>query len=235
MLFPTLAAQGIEVHSFDQRGWGRSVHKPSEKGLTGPTSLVLSDITSFISSILPCSAPLFLMGHSMGGAEVLCYAAEGPAETRKHIRGYLLESPFIAFHPASKPAHLTVVLGRMAGKLLPHFQMVNKIDPKLLSRDPEVQKAFVDDKLCHDTGTLEGLSGMLDRADGLDSGRIIIGKSAGEGDETRIWVSHGTEDGVCDYTASERLNQRLEKSGITDRELKLYDGWYHKRKWKSPS
>src|SRR5436190_14502002 len=40
ILFPTLATLGISTYGFDQRGWGRSVHSPSEKGLTGPTSLV---------------------------------------------------------------------------------------------------------------------------------------------------------------------------------------------------
>jgi acylglycerol lipase len=220
---------GIEVYSFDQRGWGRSVHKDSEKGLTGPTTLVLSDITSFLATLIPCPVPLFLMGHSMGGAEVLCYAAEGPADTRKHIRGYLLESPFIAFHPDSKPSKITVVLGRLGGKLFPHMQLVEKIDPKLLSRDPEVQKAFVEDKLCHDTGTLEGLSGMLDRASGLESGHIAVSKTAGEGNETRIWLSHGTGDGVCEYLATKTLYERLEPTGVKDKELKLYDGWYHKR------
>src|SRR5215469_8379904 len=80
ILFPTLATLGISTYGFDQRGWGRSVHSPSEKGLTGPTPLILSDTTSFIKSVLASSSPdddrkntpLFLMGHSMGGAQVLC-------------------------------------------------------------------------------------------------------------------------------------------------------------------
>ncbi|OCK87988.1 alpha/beta-hydrolase [Cenococcum geophilum 1.58] len=211
--------------SFDQRGWGRSVHKPSEKGLTGPTTRVLADITSFLSTAIPCSVPLFLMGHSMGGAEVLCYAAQGPADTRKHIRGYLLESPFVDFNPASRPSHFTVVMGRIAGKLLPHIQMVQMIDAKFLSRDPEVQKEFIEDKLCHDTGTLEGLSGMLDRAAGLSSGQIKVGNSAGEGGVTKIWISHGTADQVCSFDASKKLANQLTAE---DKEFKSYDGWYHK-------
>lgn len=70
-LFLNLALARIEVHAFDQRGWGRSVKTVSERGLTGPTSQVLDDITSILKSQLPTSVPLFLMGHSMGGAEVL--------------------------------------------------------------------------------------------------------------------------------------------------------------------
>ena len=42
--FPSLAARGIAVHGLDQRGWGRSVRKPAERGLTGPTTQVLADM-----------------------------------------------------------------------------------------------------------------------------------------------------------------------------------------------
>jgi len=223
--FPTLASRGIEVYSFDQRGWGLSVHKPSEKGDTGPTTRVLADIDCFIKSVLPSPVPLFLMGHSMGGGEVLCYAANGPAETRKHIWGYLLESPFVDFDPKSKPSPVTVVLGRLAGKILPKRQLVNPLDYKLVSRDQSEGIRLRDDPLCHDTGTLEGLAGMLDRTAALSSGKIRVGKAAGEGDVTRIWISHGTKDGICSYDATKRLATRLEAE---DKEFKTYEGSYHR-------
>ncbi|KAH7381571.1 Alpha/Beta hydrolase protein [Pyrenochaeta sp. MPI-SDFR-AT-0127] len=223
--FPTLASKGIEVYTFDQRGWGRSVTKPSERGHTGPTTQVLNDITSFIKTLIPSPVPLFLMGHSMGGGEVLCYAAQAPQEVRKHIRGYLLESPFVDFDTKSKPSPFTVFFGRLAGKLLPHRQLVNKLDSNLLSRDPDVCKRFVDDELCHDTGTLEGLSGLLDRTGQLSSGKIVIPDNAGEGGVTRIWIGHGDKDGVTDYHASKRLADALQ---VKDKEFRTYAGYYHR-------
>lgn len=162
----------------------------------------------------------------MGGAEVLVYIAEGPKDVTSRIRGYLMEAPFLAFHTDTKPSALTVFFGRLAGRLFPHRQMVFPLDEKLLSRDPQVQRDFVEDKLCHDTGTLEGLAGNLDRAADIDSGKIVIPEGRGEGGKTRVWLSHGTKDGVCDYQATERLYGRL---GVKDKELKVYDGWYHKR------
>ncbi|KAF1841317.1 alpha/beta-hydrolase [Cucurbitaria berberidis CBS 394.84] len=223
--FPTLASKGIEVYTFDQRGWGRSVTKPSERGHTGPTSQVLEDITSFIKTVIPSPIPLFLMGHSMGGGEVLCYAAQGPREIRQHIRGYLLESPFVDFDAKSKPSPFTVFFGRLAGKLLPHRQLLNKLDQNLLSRDPEVCKQFDQDELCHDTGTLEGLSGLLDRTGQLASGKVIIPDDAGEGGVTRIWIAHGDKDGITDYQASKRLSDALQ---VKDKEFKTYAGYYHR-------
>ncbi|KAF2476375.1 alpha/beta-hydrolase [Lindgomyces ingoldianus] len=223
--FPTLSSKDIEVYSFDQRGWGRSVQKPSEKGHTGPTSQVLEDISSFIKTVTPCPIPLFLMGHSMGGGEVLCYAAQGPADIRQHIRGYLLESAFVDFSPASKPSPITVFFGRLAGKLLPHRQMVNKLDVQLISRNPAVQKQFLEDDLCHDTGTLEGLAGLLDRTGELASGKIKIGDAAGEGGVTRIFMAHGSKDGITNFGAAKNL---FESVPAKDKEFKTYEGHFHR-------
>lgn len=164
----------------------------------------------------------------MGGGEVLWYASSGPAEARKHIRGYLLESPFVDFSPASKPSPITVFFGRLAGKLLPHHQMVNKLDVKLISRDPAVQKQFEEDVLCHDTATLEGLSGLLDRAGHLSSGKIKIGDDAGEGGVTRIFIAHGDKDGITNYHASKAFAERIEAK---DKEFKTYEGYFHQRKF----
>ncbi|KAF2741515.1 alpha/beta-hydrolase [Polyplosphaeria fusca] len=223
--FYPLASKGIEVYAFDQRGWGRSVKKQADKGNTGPTKRVLDDITSFLKTVIPSSIPLFLMGHSMGGGEILLYAAEGPAEIRKHIRGYLCESPFIEFDPKSKPNWFTVFFGRLAGRLLPHRQMVNPIDVKLVSRDEAVQKKLFEDDLNHDTGTLEGLAGLLDRTGALNSGKVIIGDGAGEGGVTRVWIGHGTKDGVTSFTASKSFFDRLTAK---DKEFKPYEDFVHR-------
>lgn len=201
--------------------------KPSERGNTGPTTQVLEDITSFIKTVIPSPLPLFLMGHSMGGGQVLCYAAQGPSDVRKHIRGYLLESPFVDFDPKSKPSPFTVFFGRLAGKLLPHRQLTNKLESALISRDPAIAKQFEDDELCHDTGTLEGLAGLLDRTAMLANGKIVVRDDAGEGGVTRIWFAHGDKDGITSYPASKRLADSL---NIKDKEFKTYAGCYHRRK-----
>ncbi|KAH3920855.1 hypothetical protein HBI56_010860 [Parastagonospora nodorum] len=223
--FSTLASKGIEVYTYDQRGWGKSVTQKSERGHTGSTQQVLDDMTSFITSVIPCPIPLFLMGHSMGGGEVLCYAAQGPSEVLQHIRGYLLESPFVDFDPKSKPSFVTVFFGRLAGKLLPHRQLTNKLDPKLISRDPAVCQSFDEDELCHDTGTLEGLAGLLDRTSHLANGKINIPDNAGEGGVTRIWIGHGDADGITAHDASKRLADALQ---VKDKEFKSYAGYYHR-------
>lgn len=223
-LFPTLASRRIQICGFDQRGWGRSVTSPASRGLTGPTSMVLADMTSFLRVQLERNrenVPVFLMGHSMGGAQVLQYAARGPIEVRRQLRGYLAEAPFIALHQDSQPARLTVVAGRLVAKLLPRRQMVQKINPEAMSRDPEICRQYDADELCHDTASLEGLAGMLQRGKELERGEIMIADREG----MSIWAGHGTEDRVCSFEATKRLVERM---NVKDKEFRIYDGWYHK-------
>ncbi|KAM3070431.1 hypothetical protein ACMFMG_010256 [Clarireedia jacksonii] len=221
-LFPTLASRGIEVHAFDQRGWGRSVSKPSEKGLTGPTSLVISDIVSFINSNLPSPVPVFVMGHSMGGGEALTLASDSTyADLMPSIRGWILESPFIGFPKGYEPNFLTVFFGRLAGKVLPRMHMVNRLPPENLTRDPAVIKSMNEDKLMHNTGTLEGLAGMLDRTAALNEGKAKLNDGV-----KSLWLGHGTEDKGTSFEASEKWFQE-QTANVPDKEFKKYEGWYH--------
>ncbi|THW61099.1 alpha/beta-hydrolase [Aureobasidium pullulans] len=224
VFFEHLANQGFDVYAFDQRGWGRSVTKKHDRGLTGPTTRVLADITSMLHTLLPTPIPLFIMGHSMGGAEILHYASTGPSEILSQIRGFISSAPLIALHPSTRPFRATVLAGRLAGRVLPKFQLVQKLEPKWLSRDPEQNKLWEQDELCHDTGTLEGLAGMLDRGIQLESFKVMPRDSAGEGGKIRLLALHGTGDHVNDFAATKAY---VEKSELSDKELRTYDGWYH--------
>jgi len=229
-LFIPLAEKGIIVYSFDQRGWGRSVKKAADKGKTGTTDQVMNDITYFIKNHVlarqeEAHFPVFVMGHSMGGQETLTYAAIGPKDVVSRIRGFMAEAPWIALHPSTQPWKLTVVLGRMASKLMPHYHMVNELDANLLSRDPDVNDGYVKDPLCHNTGTLEGLAGMLDRALALNEHKNLVPEGVGEGGKTRLWLGHGTGDAICDFLPAKRYFENLK---IADKQMMTYEGWYHK-------
>ncbi|KZF25023.1 alpha/beta-hydrolase [Xylona heveae TC161] len=238
--FPSLAARGIEVFAFDQRGWGRSVRTPSDRGASGPTSQVLADLRSILSSHIPSTTaststaatstsssnsnsssnvPIFLMGHSMGAGEILSYAARGDAQQKEHIRGYLAEAPLFAFPRETEPWKLTVAAGRLMSKMTPGKQLVRKLEPALMSRDPVVCSNFAKDPLCHDTGTLEGLAGMLQRTADLRSGRWSV--PAG----ISLWVGHGTEDKVTSFEAAQAWVQSAQ---AVDKTFRVYRGWYHK-------
>ncbi|PGH11631.1 hypothetical protein AJ79_04771 [Helicocarpus griseus UAMH5409] len=231
--FPALVAHGIEIRALDQRGWGRSVTDKASRGLTGPTEVVMSDLHSFVTGIFSSmksttssntatspGTPVFVMGHSKGGAECLYYALNSSLDLPP-IRGVLAYSPLIALHPSTRPWSLTVYAGRLAAKLSPGFQLVQPLNAYLMSRDRRVCEEWRQDPLCHDTGTLEGMAGMLDR--GLWLEREEAGKSGKY--KGPIWVCHGTGDEVNSYEASKRFVEGLDSQ---DKTFVSYEGAFHK-------
>ncbi|KAF3937168.1 hypothetical protein ABW19_dt0201043 [Dactylella cylindrospora] len=224
-LFPDLAARGINVFSFDQRGWGRSSLDKKQWGMTGPSATVFGDLDEIITSRLsfcesqPTQPPLFLCGHSAGGCLTLTYAYSG--SLRSKLAGYVAFSPFVRLAPAEQPNSAVLFVGKLAAKLLPNFQMLNQLDPGSVSRDPAVIKAFADDKLCHDTGTLIGISEMLERGT-----KLLQKETVKKFDKKKpILILHGSGDKITDFNGSKEFFGMLE---LDDQEFKEFDGWYHK-------
>jgi alpha-beta hydrolase superfamily lysophospholipase len=116
-----LAARGVRVHAYDQRGHGRS------GGRTGWVSAFddfLDDLALFHARVRAAagSLPLVLLGHSMGGLIVTAYVLD-----RRPRPDYLV---------LSSPAIVPIV--DEAGRT---------IDATTLSRDPAEQEAYLTDPL----------------------------------------------------------------------------------------
>ncbi|PMB67990.1 putative monoglyceride lipase [Beauveria bassiana] len=217
--FPKLSEAGIQVFGFDQRGWGKSTTKKAERGLTGPTSLVISDVAAFIEDKLPSDVPVFVMGHSMGGGEVITLAADPSyAKLVRQVRGWMLDAPFIGFSPDEEPSSIKIFMGRLVGRLLPKQQLRHEVPPEHLSRDAAVVQDFRNDPLCHNTGTLEGLAALLDRTGALSSGSVKLD------DDLSLFLAHGTADKTCSYEASKKF---FNEQSTNDKTHKAYDGAYH--------
>ncbi|KAI1414258.1 alpha/beta-hydrolase [Hypoxylon sp. FL1857] len=222
--FPTLARRGIAVHGFDQRGWGKSVRKPADRGRTGPTATVLSDIAAFIRAKALSSEddgiPVFVLGHSMGGGEVLTFASTPQYDDIiARVRGWVLESPFLGFAPAVQPSWLMVASGRLAAHVLPNFHLVRPVPPEHVCRDPAVQKSIAEDPLLHNTGTLEGLAAMIDRAEFLSAGKLTLRPKV-----RSVFLAHGTADMVTSY---DKVKAWWGRQKLEDGTFKSYEGWAH--------
>ncbi|KAM0438926.1 hypothetical protein ACHAPT_001687 [Fusarium lateritium] len=215
-----LASNGIQVFGFDQRGWGRSVRKPADKGNTGPTTQVIADIAAFLQSKLPSEVPVFVYAHSMGGGQAITLAADPQyAELVSQVRGWVLEAPFIGFAPEEDPSWIKIAAGRLMGRLLPRFQLKHVVTPENLTRRPEIGKGIRDDPLCHDTGTLEGLAALLDRTAALQSGSVKLGSEV-----KALWHGHGDVDMACSYDTAIKY---VEDQDVADKVIKTYKGGYH--------
>ncbi|KAJ6103630.1 hypothetical protein N7486_003852 [Penicillium sp. IBT 16267x] len=231
----------IQVTAFDRRGWGKSVHHPSQRGLTGPNAQILADLDEYLQHIASIDTaegtkcPVFLMGHSMGGQEALYYMLQTSHSLRdriKSIAGLILEAPYIALAEGNEPNPWTVFFGQFLAMFFPWMPMNNKPSPTLVTRDPEVGRAWAADVLCHGTGTLGGLRDMLVREARLTSLADLskpVPKSLATTLPCPVLWTHGTDDKVCSYAVSKKLFNRLDAcdSNVESKIFKSYEGCYH--------
>ncbi|KAE8403910.1 Alpha/Beta hydrolase protein [Aspergillus pseudonomiae] len=223
-LFPFLARRGIFCTGIDQRGWGRSAKTKADRGNTGPTAVVLADHAAFIEAQLEAtpSVPVFVMGHSMGGGLVATLASTPKYQDLvSRLGGIMLAAPFIGLDAEQKPSVITVALGRLAGKLLPHFQLTQPMKAETIVRDPAVQQSLKDDPLNPCVGTLEMFANMLDRAADLTSGKLKLNDGV-----RSVYVAHGTGDQVTSHDASKHWFD-AQTGKVADRKFKSYEGWSH--------
>jgi alpha-beta hydrolase superfamily lysophospholipase len=150
------------------------------------------------------------LGHSFGGTTLLSTVLAGKL---RNIRRFIVSSPALKVKVAV-PAW-KIKLGTTASKMLPKLALDNEVDPKLLSRIPEVVEAYRADPLVHSkissrlyTEWLAATRDILSRADEIKMPFLILA---------------GTEDGLIDPEGSKELH---EKAPATS-ELRLLEGRYH--------
>lgn len=214
------------------------------RGHFGSTTAVMADLHFFLQSLIPftkeSSVPLFLMGHSMGGMNVLYYALnpESPYHhqqdstptTKVKVAGILSIAPLITVHPSSQPSKIVEYAGRIAKLLMPRMTMVQKLQPTWISKNPAVIDDLNNDKgvLFHNTGTLEGLAGMLDRGAWLNEcyKKTIREDYVYRGDVPPLWVGHGTDDRITWFDSTKKLVEGLHF--LEDTTFKEYKDASHK-------
>lgn len=155
----------------------------------------------------------------MGGGAALAYGYSG--SMRDRLAGMVVWSPMIDFAPQARPFTVVEAAGKLLAKIMPNMKMVNKLDDSAMSRDPSVVADYNADKLCHNTGTLLGLSEMLERSRLLRS----PGVQASFPQNLPVLVMHGSGDRITSHEASKSFVEGL---GVVDKTFKQYDGWYHK-------
>ena len=170
------------------------------------------------------------MGHSMGGGEALCYmlSTSQKFSHRPTFAGLLLEAPYIELHASGQPSSLKVQAGRLASMLLPQVQLKQKLDATYMSRSEKVRQDWVNDPLCHDTGTLLGLKELLQRSSDLarlSHGRAVPGFSVKL--PCPVWFSFGTGDRILSAIAARHLFNAV-NAPKEDKTFKSYPDAYHK-------
>lgn len=149
---------GFPVDHFTQSGspcWGIDLRghglSDGRRGHINAFDEYLADVAALLNLVRDQhpKAPIFLVGHSMGGVVAILYALRYGSE----LSGLILSSPGLEAHPDSAPSSVLVFLGRIASVLLPRLHFSSDLDPAFVSRDPKVVREYRQDPLVTDQVT----------------------------------------------------------------------------------
>ncbi len=200
-----LGAAGYEVHALDHRGHGRS---------EGPRALIdrLDNTVEDLDRLVVQASdgrPVFLLGHSMGGAIALRYAIAH----QDRLSGLVLSSPLAALEAASPVERFAA---RMLSAVAPRLGLI-AVDPSLVSRDPDVVRAYEADPLVHH-GKLPART-IAELAAAVESFPDSVGAIT-----VPTLIMYATDDKLAPPAGSVMLGERI---GAADMTLKPYEGLYH--------
>jgi alpha-beta hydrolase superfamily lysophospholipase len=204
-----LVQRGYAVYAIDHRGHGRS---------SGPRanierfSHLVSDFCAFTGR---CSrehldTPVFMLGHSMGGAVAFASALR----LQHTLRGLVLSAPALATDQAVGPLQERFV--RFLSVVAPNTGAL-ALPADAVSRDASVVARYEADPLVHHKGIpARTLVELLDAMQGFPA----------RAHELRLptLVLHGTADKLVPLAATQPVYKAF---GTRDRIVKLYDGLYH--------
>ena len=134
--------RGYAVCAADHRGHGRS---QGPRGHVGSFSEYISDLHSFRVRIGEKfrDAPVFLLGHSLGGLISVLYTLEHSAT----VDGLILSSPALGL--ASPPGALLRASAQLISTVAPTVSFSTSVVSTHLSHDSAVAKAYSVDPLVH--------------------------------------------------------------------------------------
>lgn len=153
-----LAAAGLEVHAYDQRGFGASGGRRAYVERWAETHDDLEDRLRAVRAEAG-GRPVAVFGHSLGGLIALGYALAEPP--RPMPDALVLSAPALdSTVPGWKQ-----VLARVLATVAPTMTLANAFDGSLLSRDPSVGEAYLADPLnTHVTTMRFGAEALAEQA-----------------------------------------------------------------------
>jgi acylglycerol lipase len=137
-----MAARGWATYAHDARAHGRS---PGRKVHVRRFEEFLEDLRAMLALVRERhpGLPVVLLGHSQGGLVVLLHALRRP----EGLAGIAVTSPFLDAHPALRPSAAFRLALAVLRRVAPAMLLPSGADPRRVSRDPDVVKAYVDDPL----------------------------------------------------------------------------------------
>lgn len=202
-----LVARGFAVHAYDMRGHG---HSAGPRATLDDFEDLVTDLSNFVERVRAReeNVPIFVMGHSVGGAVVTLYTVE----RRPNIAGLVLLAPAIRVDRMPLEAAFTP----LTATLLPNLPVVDVPD-EYFSRSPAiVEEMGKDPFIYHPPGPARTAGALLEALEKVWAGADTI--------DVPIFALHGTVDKATDPRGSVEIVRRARS---TDKTLKLYPGLVH--------
>lgn len=197
-----LAAKGIDVLAFDNRGFGQS---GGRRAFVNSFDEYLDDVEDLLAKRRELGLPVVLMGHSLGGLIVSNYLESDRPEPDFAV----LSAPALAAIVPRWQRILAPILGRIT----PKFFIKSTIEGELLSRDKAVQDAYLSDPLV--------IAGSTARLGAEIFSTMETTSAAINRITVPTYVFHGGQDNLVPTASSESLG-RL--SNVTRR---VWEGLRH--------
>lgn len=203
-----MAQHGMGTYALDLRGHGKS---PGARGHVDSWSQWTDDVAAFVSHIESVAGvEVVPVGHSFGGVALLSTVL---ARKLPKTRRFVVSSPALKLKMAVAGWKLT--FGPIASKIVPRLALANEVDPKTVSRIPEVVEAYRNDPLVHNK-----ISTRLG-AEWQEATRDILSR-AGE-IKTPFLILAGTADALIDPAGSRELHEQAKSIS----ELRMLEGRFH--------
>ena len=200
-----LTDAGYRVTMVELRGHGKSEGK---RGFVNEWGEYISDVHATLDFL---GRPVIMVAHSMGGLVALDGVR---GALRGRVEALVLSNPLVGF-AITPPKHLLMAKGVLS-RLLPRLHLKNPLDPKDISRDPEVVRAYEADPLVFSVLTPRW-------ATEVDRALFRVHTEASEFD-IPVLAMLGTDDRICDHLATKGL---VESWGHPVADLRIYEGLYH--------
>jgi acylglycerol lipase len=203
-----LADAGFAVYALDHIGHGKSAGSNANIGSMDGAADNVAAMLDIVSLEHP-DVPRFLIGHSMGSLIVLYLATRAPID----VAGIVVSAPPLDI-PLGNP--LQRLFAPLLTKLTPNLGVL-KLDSSMISRDPEVVRAYDNDPLVF-RGKLPARTAVeILKATNLVKGRL-------DKLTVPLLVLHGTADAVAAPSSSTLIEQGAASKDLT---VIRYDGLYH--------
>lgn len=202
-LVKALTGGGIRVVAPDHVGHGRS---EGLRGYVPRIETLVDDVSRLLGAMYAAEPelPLFVFGHSMGGAVAIMAAATHPS----WVHALVLSGPALHIANTAKPLQW---LAPLPAALLPKVPFL-PLKSSDVSRDPEAGERYKSDPLNYVGKVRFGTGWQLIRA-----GRMAL-EAAGSL-AMPVWLGHGTDDGLAGVSGSEALTRRLRSGDVTFRKV----------------